>query len=458
MKYKIQAFICICLFVFILSGCKNSDSLDPKKPVTLTIWHNYGGQMKNIMDEMIDEFNRTLGADKGIIASVTSISGSDTLHDKLTSAANDDPGAPELPDISIVYPKTAAVLAEKGLLADISEQFDKDELSAYVPQFLKEGTLQGRLFVFPVAKSTEVLFVNKTIFDRFSADTGTSYDDLYTFEGIIRTADKYYEWTDRKTPDVPNDGKAFYMPDSVFNTALIGMAQLGEDFIQSGEINTTSDMYKKIWNSYFPSAVKGSVAIFDGYSTDLFKTGDLVCSIGSTAGVLFYPDTVTYSDNVKENVEYSILPYPVFEGGKKIALQRGGGMCVIKSTVQKETAAAIFIKWFTAPEQNLHFTASSGYLPVTEEAFGSAMSRQMEDIENINIRNLFRTVTTMQNEYDFLIPPLVENYDELQNEYEITIKKFARDAREKLNTVSESTDKNTALEAISENAFKNSVN
>lgn len=455
MKYKMRTLIYICLAVYILSGCKNGDSLDPKKPVTLAIWHNYGGQMKTLMDEMIDEFNRTVGTDKGIIASVTSISGSAALHDKLTSAANNDPGAPELPDISVVYPKTAILLAEKGLLADISEYFNKDELSAYVPQFVKEGTLQGKLFVFPVAKSTEVLFVNRTIFDRFSADTGATYDDLYTFEGIIRTADKYYEWTDKKTPDVPNDGKSFYMPDSVFNTSLIGMAQLKDDFIRDGGINTASGTYKRIWNSYFPSAVKGSVAIFDGYSTDLFKTGDLVCSIGSTAGVLFYPDTVTYADNVKEDAEYAILPYPVFEGGKKIALQRGGGMCIIKSTTQKETAASVFIKWFTAPEQNLHFTASSGYLPVTAEAFGSAMNLQMENIENINIKNLFKTVTTMQKEYDFFIPPLLENYDELQSQYETALKKSAKDAKDEFNAISEPSDKNTALETISANALKN---
>lgn len=452
-----RTLIYICIAACILSGCMKGDSLDPKKPVTLTIWHNYGGQMKNLMDEMIDEFNRTVGTDKGIIVSVTSISGSSALHDKLISATNKDPGAPELPDISVVYPKTAIAMADKGLLADISEHLSEDELSSYVPQFVEEGTLHGKLYVFPVAKSTEVLFVNKTIFDRFSLDTGASYDNLYTFEGLIRTADKYYEWTDKKTPDVPNDGKAFYMPDSLFNTALIGMAQLEDDFIQNGNINTASHTYKRIWNSYFPSAIKGSVAIFDGYSTDLLKTGDLVCSIGSTAGVLFYPHTITYADNMKEDAEYAIMPYPVFEGGKKIALQRGGGMCIIKSTLQKEKAAAIFIKWFTESEQNLHFTASSGYLPVTKEAFGNALNRQMEVMGNVNIRNLFKTITIMQEEYDFFIPPLVENYDNLQKNYEETIKKFAKDSRDEFNIISESVDKNMTLEAISARAFENFI-
>lgn len=442
--------ICFILFILILAssaGCTTKSAFDPRKPVTLSMWHNYGGQMKNLMDEMIDEFNRTVGAEKGIIISVTSISGSSTLHDKLVSAAHSDPGAPALPDLAVVYPKTALILAEKELLADLSHRFTGEELSAYVPRFLEEGRLKEGLFVFPIAKSTEVLFVNKSIFDRFAADTGASYDDLSTIEGIVRTADKYYEWT---------GGKAFYMPDSVFNLALIGMAQLGENFLQDNKLNVSSGGYKKIWDSYFLSAVKGSTAIFDGYSTDLFKTGDVVCSIGSTAGVLFYPSTVTYADNTKENAEYVIMPYPVFEGGRKIALQRGGGMCVVKSTVQKEMAAAVFLKWFTAPEQNLHFTASSGYLPVTEKAFGEAMSREMEGISEENIKKLLGAVMVMQKEYDFFIPPLTEAYDELQKGYETRLKKAAKDARAEFDVL-DKTDRGAAFEALSRNVYENFI-
>jgi len=258
MKARITCLALVLLILTSSVGCGTKAGLDPKEPVTLTMWHNYGGQMKKLMDEMIDDFNRTVGVEKGIIISVTSISGSNTLHDKLMSAAYGDPDAPAFPDLTVAYPKTALILAEKNLLVDLADRFTGDELSAYVPRFLEEGRLKGGLFVFPVAKSTEALFVNKSIFDRFdrfAADTSATYDDLSTVQGIIRTADRYYEWS---------DGKAFYMPDSVFNLALIGMAQLGEDFLNNNGLNLASDGYKKIWDSYFLPAVKGSAAIFDG--------------------------------------------------------------------------------------------------------------------------------------------------------------------------------------------------
>ena len=49
--------------------------------------------------------------------------------------------------------------------------------------------------------STEILFVNQTLFDRFSAATGISLESLSTFEGIADAALRYYEWTDSLIPD-----------------------------------------------------------------------------------------------------------------------------------------------------------------------------------------------------------------------------------------------------------------
>ena len=86
-------------------------------------------------------------------------------------AANNDPGAPELPDITTAYPKTALILAEKDLLVDLNEQFTEEELAKYVPRFIEEGIFDNKLYVFPTAKSTEVLFVNNTLFNRFAKDT-----------------------------------------------------------------------------------------------------------------------------------------------------------------------------------------------------------------------------------------------------------------------------------------------
>lgn len=415
----------------LLYACGTKSGLDPKKPVTLTLWHNFGGQMQTTMDELVSEFNATVGKNKGVIISVTSISGSSSLQEKLTMIAADDPGAPEMPDITTCYPATATLLSDKGLLTPMDDYFTDEELSDYLPRFLEEGRLSdGKLYVFPFAKSTEVLFLNQTLFDRFSSATGVKKESLATFEGITDAAIQYYRWTDDQTPDIPEDGKAFYTSDSFFNLAQVGMEQMGTSLFDGETLRLNTPEFERIWNIIFEPAIRGGYAIYDGYSSDLSKTGDILCSTGSTAGILFYGDEITYPDNTKEQVDYMVLPYPTFEHGKKIAIQRGGGLAVAKSTSQKEKAAALFLKWFTSPDQNMRFVSSTGYLPVTEQVFADHMEREIAENSNPNIQELLRTAVTVFEEYDFYIPPVFDGFNTLNGSFEDGFLDVAKQGRE----------------------------
>lgn len=443
--------ICI-LSVILFNGC-NSEKLDPKKPVTLTMWHNYGGQMQSVMDELIDEFNSTIGRKKGIIISVTSISASKDIQEKLFMIAAGDPGAPDMPDLVTAYPKTALILWKQGLLAPLDDKLTKKELDAYLPEFIEEGRLtDGKLYVFPIAKSTEVLFVNQTLFDRFSAATGVELDSLTTFEGIAEAALKYYEWTDSLTPNQASDGKTFFTADSWFNLAQIGMAQLGGEFIYPDHLNTTSELYKPIWNFSVLPALGGAYAVTDSYSSELSKTGEVVCSIGSTAGILFYGDSITYPDNTTEAVTYTVLPYPTFKDGAKLALQRGGGICVRRTTPKKEQAAVLFLKWFTQPEQNMRFVSSTGYLPVTKEAFENNIKQEITTAKNHNLKKLLEAAAHMYREYTFLVPPNYEQLDRLSKEYETKVKQIMLKGRESI------LKENKALFVVSEELYQDFVN
>lgn len=419
------------MFSVLMSACGQKSALNPQNPVTITIWHNFGGQMQATMDEQIEEFNATVGKEKGVVASVTSISGSASLQEKLTMIALGDPGAPEMPDITTSYPATAMLLADKGLLVPMDEHFSDEELADYLSRFLEEGRLlDGKLYVFPFAKSTEVLFLNQTLFERFSSATGVTADSLSTFEGIAEAAIRYYNWTNEQTPDIANDGKAFYTADSFFNLAQVGMEQTGSSLFAGEKLQLNTDEFERVWNIIFEAAVRGGFAIYDGYSTDLSKTGDILCSTGSTAGILFYGDEITYPNNAKEAVEYAILPYPSFEGGKTIAIQRGSGLAVARSTPEKEEAAALFIKWFTAPEQNMRFVASTGYLPVTNQAFAEQMELQISKNSNPNIQKLLRTAVTVHEEYDFYIPPVFDEFNTISESFEAGFLSIAAQRRE----------------------------
>lgn len=447
MKRVISLFLSLLLLAGMLSGCATSSvKLDPKNPVTVTMWHNYGGDMQQTMDTLIDEFNSTVGKEQGIRIDVTAISSSAELNESLTMIANGDPGAPDMPDIFTGYPKIAVQFQEKDMLANLDHYFTSDELSAYIDEFIVEGRLSdGGLYVFPLAKSTEILYLNQTLFDAFAAETGASTDQLSTFEGIAQLAKQYYEWTDAKTPDTPNDGKHFYSSDAWFNLAEVGMMQLGGNILDdSGALSLDNDTYTHIFNTLYAPAVEGGFAIYDGYSSDLSKTGDLVCSTGSSAGILFYGDTITYADGTIEQVEYSILPYPIFESGQKMALQRGGGLMVAKSDEKTEYAASVFIKWLTAAKQNMTFISKTGYLPVTKQAFENEMPAHLETVEDARIKKMLTAVLSMYDSYDFFTAPNTSDFDAVSKGYEKDFKALMTDQHSAY-LAGENTDAQSAL-------------
>lgn len=434
MKRKLLAIgLCAALICGSLASCGNNDKPTAKNPVTLNVWHNYGGDMQQTMDLLIDEFNSTAGREQGIIINVSAIASSSELNKSLEMIVKDDPGAPAMPDICTAYPKVAIGFQQKGSLANLDGYFTKEELAAYIPEFVDEGRFADGLYVFPMAKSTEILYLNQTLFDRFAAETGAKAEQLATMEGLCALSRQYYDWTDGKTPDVPNDGKQFYASDSWFNVAQVGMKQMGGSiFNGENKLALGGDAYAHIFETLYAPAVQGGAAIYDGYSSDLSKTGDLVCSTGSSAGILFYGDTITYPDNRVETVEYSILPYPVFEGGEKIAVQRGGGFMVSKSEPKKEYAAAQFLKWLTAPAQNMRFIASTGYLPVTKQAFEQDMKAHMETVADARIKKMLAAVNAMYESYSFFTPPIFDGFDGISKGYETNFKALMTAERERV--------------------------
>jgi multiple sugar transport system substrate-binding protein len=424
---RVLGFAALAFAGVFLTGCRGKVEAGALKTVELTMWHNYSGQMKSTLDELIAQFNETVGKENGVSVSVTYEGTSTTLSEKLTELAAQDRALPDIPDLMTVYPKMAMTLADAGLLATLDGRFDAKELEAYQDSYIEEGRLQdGKLYVFPVAKSTEVLYVNRTLFDRFSAATGVGLDNLSTFRGIADAAEMYYEWTDAQTPEVEGDGKAFFSCDSWFTVTLVGFAQQGYDFVDDTGIHKDGDLYRRIWEFAMPPGLRGEFAVVDTFSSALANQGDVVCSIASTASVRYYSHTVTYPDGQTEEVEYDVLPYPVFVmfGGKQMALQRGAGIAVAKTSDRREQAAALFLKWFTQPEQNKRFVSGSGYLPVTNAAFqemvavAAADQAPGDDVYD----ELYATVRKMYQEYLFLYTPNVDNVSAMMEEYEKDLK------------------------------------
>lgn len=431
MKNRNIIIFLIAVLLFC-TGCSNTVTKE-EVPTTITVWHVYGGQTDSPLNDLIDQFNQTVGKQKQINVQVTSVSNTNTIRELVLAAANEEPGAPELPDLFISYPKTVLALPDDSILVDYKDYFSEEELSDFIPAFIEEGTIGDHLVIFPVAKSTEIMFINQTIFDRFSQETGIGMEDLDTWEGLYKAAETYAEWSDAQTPDIPGDAKAMFVHDYYFNYFQVGVESLGEDFFQGDKL-AFGPVFQTVWEPLAQAAFKGGVWLKGGYATESIRTGESIVSVASSASILYYSDVVTYSDNTSEDITIVSRPCPVFENGEKLVMQRGAGFCTVRSTPEREQAAVTFLKWLTEPEHNVEFVTRTGYMPVTRSAFENELPKAIEELESAKYVSLYQAYLDTQKNYEFYVPPQLQSYLSLETTLEDNVRaQFALGRQDYLN-------------------------
>lgn len=358
---------------------------------------------------LVDTFNDTVGKEKGITVESSTQGSVNELETNVMDAAEEKVGASDMPNIFSAYADTAYKLDEMGDVVDLSDYLTDEEKEAYIDAYLKEGDFSGdgSIKIFPVAKSTELLFLNKTDWQKFADATGASESDLETVEGLVETAEKYYNWTDEQTEE-PDDGKALFGRDAMANYMLVGARQLGGNLfdVEDGKmkLNFDKEIVRKLWDNYYVPYVKGYFAASGRFRSDDIKTGNILAYTGSTSSATFFPKQVMTSETESHDIELEVLPAPQFADGEKWAVQQGAGMVVTKGSEEEIKASVEFLKWFTEPENNTGFSIGSGYMPVTKEATdmveirksGTGLSESMdavltEAVETINNNELYTT-------------------------------------------------------------------
>lgn len=395
---RILKVISAALSACIICGCSSAGSsskttsvkLNPDKPVSITVWHYYNGAQQARFDSLIDEFNASVGKQMGIYVEGYSHGSVSDLEKAVTSSMNGEVGSGDFPDIFSSYVDTAYSVQQNGMLADLTQYYSKDELSKYVDSYVQEGYFNndGALYLAPVAKSTEIMMINKTDWEPFAQATGSKLEELSTLEGVVKVAERYYNWTDEQTPDIPDDGKAFYGRDSMSNYFVIGMRQMGKEIFEVNDgvvtINTDKSLMRRLWDNYYVPYMKGYVGAYGKFRSDDVKTGDILAYTGSTSSTLYFPDVVEGDDSTYP-IDFEVLNAPIMENGENYKVQQGAGMAVAKSDTEHEYASCVFLKWFTQKENNLRFVSDSGYMPVEKEANNIEALDEVIKANNIDI-------------------------------------------------------------------------
>lgn len=377
MKKQIKSLLCgLCAAALALgcAGCSGSAGPEvPAKVTNIMVWTYYNGDQLESFTSLVDQFNETVGAQKGIKVSTESQGSVNDLETSVMDSAEGKVGAAAMPNIFSAYADTAYALDQMGMVVDLAPCLTEEEKAQFVEGYLSEGGFgeDDSIKIFPVAKSTELLFLNDTDWQAFADAADVRYEDLATMEGLTAAAEKYYNWTDAQTA-APDDGKALFGRDAMANYMLVGAQQLGDTIfaVKDGRmtVNFERDVARRLWDNYYVPFVRGWFAATGRFRSDDIKTGNVLAYVGSSSSATFFPTRVTNDANQSHEISLKTLPAPQFEGGEAVAVQQGAGMVVTAAKEEEVKASVEFLKWFVRAENNIAFSVGSGYLPVTRKA------------------------------------------------------------------------------------------
>ena len=326
------------------------------------------------------------------------MSNASQIGKKLKDAQTGKAGAKAMPDLFFCHSSDARGLGANNLL-DWKDYFSPSELDKFVPDFLSDGMVNDHLSVFPVSKSTYMLFIAGGVFERFAAAMDVSLSDLETWKGFFSVAEKYYEWS---------GGKPFCAIDYLIRIAELCAISDGENISYTdGWYDANNPALLKAYDMFATSIAKGHIVVSDLYSNTQVMTGQTCAGIGSSASVLYYNDEITYPDNTSEAVNLKVLPLPQQAGKQKVATQSGVGLCAYKTTDRKAEAATVFARWFTEEQRNLDFVLSTGYMPVRTGAFDKIGENSLPSEA---YKNLYEALTKTVETCSFKKEPDFEGY------------------------------------------------
>ena len=377
MKKQIKSLLCgLCAAALALgcAGCGGSAGPEvPAKVTNIMVWTYYNGDQLESFTSLVNQFNETVGAQKGIKVSTESQGSVNDLETSVMDSAEGKVGAAAMPNIFSAYADTAYALDQMGMVVDLAPCLTEEEKAQFVEGYLSEGGFgeDDSIKIFPVAKSTELLFLNDTDWQAFADAADVRYENLATMEGLTAAAEKYYNWTDAQTA-APDDGKALFGRDAMANYMLVGAQQLGDTIfaVKDGRmtVNFERDVARRLWDNYYVPFVRGWFAATGRFRSDDIKTGNVLAYVGSSSSATFFPTRVTNDANESHEISLKTLPAPQFEGCEAVAVQQGAGMVVTAAKEEEVEASVEFLKWFVRAENNIAFSVGSGYLPVTRKA------------------------------------------------------------------------------------------
>ena len=183
------------------------------------------------------------------------------MGSQLLEAAEIDGASKWTVFVKMVIPLSRSIMAVMvvySMVAYWNDWFTAEDMAAYVPGFVQDGIIEGRQVVFPVSKSTQLIFLNGSQYARFAADTGAQLSTLATWDGFFEMAGAYRQWS---------QGKPFCALDYPLRLVELNALEQGSGELYKGIwYDLTNETFRASWMEFARALVQGDILISDLYS------------------------------------------------------------------------------------------------------------------------------------------------------------------------------------------------
>jgi len=397
----LTAFAAISLSM--LAGCTNNTSEKTK----ITFWHTMGANLQAVLDRIISDFNE-------IYPDITIEHSSQGGYDDLEGKINDAIPAGTTPTIAYCYPDHVAEYLESNAVISVSDFVNDPELGfsaddGLVDDFITAYWQEGQeyktegIYSVPFAKSTEVMFYNKTIFDDAAHHaSGQVYQVPTTWESMETLMAQMKVDYPTIIPLGYDDDANFFItlceqygiPYTSLNTETgKGSADFNNDAAKA--------MVSKMVDWYNAGYLLTQGVNGNAYTSTAFTDGTLAMTIGSTGGT-------SYNYTANFPVGTAQVPQPdatsPFSFGGSLEktdhiIMQGPSVCFFrKGTQAQKEAAWKFYKFAVKALNSATFSVASGYSPVRESSFTcSAMTDYLNSPQTGSAALIQTTVNLYQN-------------------------------------------------------------
>ena len=323
---------------------------------TVEIWHSNAGIAGNAFEEIVDEFNSTIGEEKGIVIEPIYQGAANDVLTKVKAAATADRSS--LPDIAQLD-ATACLDMKNADYLILPQDINLD--TSYIMPSAIEALMSDRgLLGIPFNASSLLFFYNKTLFDSLSLDPPETLDDFAEIAPLLGEKDSNGKITRYAFAGVPATYEL-----GTFIGAQNGLSYFVD--MQNGHMGTPEKVlledegtfrnFLVHWKNLYDTGWVNNIT--SGISTE-FAAGRTATMLSSSS------DIASVIKNVGGRFEVGTAFVPKTDENATGGVNIGGGSFFIFTP---SDAARTVLEYFISENVQLKWAEETGYMPINTDLY-----------------------------------------------------------------------------------------